>query len=192
MKQKEDAVRSPLFGHEFSFLGHRFHILKSGRDTEDGAMVFDYIAPPGAKVSRHTHRDQEERFEIVSGTLGVRVGGRELILGPGQEAVGPPGIAHEWWNPSGDEEVRFIVGICPGLRVEILFETVLGLARESKTIRGVMPKNPLQLAVLAEEVASYVYLTPVQKVLFSPAAGLAFVGRLFGYRTWYPKYSGME
>ncbi len=85
--------------------------------------------------------------------------------------------------------MRFIAGIRPGLRVEILLETVLGLARDGKTIGGVIPKNPLQLAVLAEEVRSYVYLTPAQKALFAPVAALAFAGRMLGYRTKYPKYS---
>jgi mannose-6-phosphate isomerase-like protein (cupin superfamily) len=190
MKQREDAVmQGPLAGHEFRFSGHRFHVLRSARDTEDQRLLLDYVAPPGAKVSRHIHRDQEERFEVVSGTLGVHVGGRELILGAGQEAVGPPGIPHECWNPRDDEEVRFIVGIRPGLRVEIFLETMHGLARDRKTIGGVIPKNPLQLAVLAQEVGSYVYLTPVQKALFVPVAALAFVGRMLGYRTQYLKYS---
>ncbi len=96
MRQREEAVQKPLAGHEFRFSGHRFHVLESARDTEDQTLLLDYIAPPRAKVSRHIHRDQEERFEVVSGTLGVRVAGRELILGPGQDAIGPPGIPHEW------------------------------------------------------------------------------------------------
>ncbi len=46
----------PLVGHEFSFLGHRSHVLESARDTDDGALRFDYSAPPGANVSEHVHR----------------------------------------------------------------------------------------------------------------------------------------
>jgi hypothetical protein len=44
--------------------------------------------------------------------------------------------------------------------------------------------------VLAEEVASWLVLRLVEKVLFAPVAALAFVGRLFGYRASYLKYSG--
>jgi quercetin dioxygenase-like cupin family protein len=178
-----------LVGHEFSFSGHTFRVLESARDTDDGSLRFDYSAPPRANVSEHVHRFQEERTEVVSGTLGMSVGGQELLLTPGQKAVGPPGVPHAWWNPSEEEEVRFVSEIRPGLEVETFFETLLGLARDGKTI-GPIPRNPLQLAVLAEEIASWLVLRPVEKVLFAPVAALAFVGRLLGYRASYLKYSG--
>jgi quercetin dioxygenase-like cupin family protein len=178
-----------LVGHELSFSGHTFRVLQSARDTQDGSLRFDYSAPPRANVSEHVHRFQEERTEVVSGTLGMRVGGQELLLSAGQKAVGPPGVPHAWWNPSEEEEVRFVSEIRPGLEVEMFFETLLGLAQDGKTI-GPIPRNPLQLAVLAEEIASWLELRPVEKVFFAPVAALAFVGRLFGYRASYHKYSG--
>ena len=183
------SARVTLVGHEFSFSGHTFRVLKSARDTDDGSLRFDYSAPPRANVSEHVHRFQEERTEVVSGTLGMRVGGQELLLTAGQKAVGPPGVPHAWWNPSGEEEVRFVSEIHPGLEVETFFETLLGLARDGKTI-GAIPRNPLQLAVLADEVASWLVLRLVEKVLFAPVAALAFVGRFFGYRASYLRYSG--
>ena len=189
---RAETTRSSLIGQEFRLLGHRFHIIESSRDTDDGSLRFDYSAPPRANIPEHIHHEQEERFEVVSGTLGVRVGGRELILERGQSAVGSPGIPHAWWNPSGEEVVRFLAGIRPGLDVETMLETVLGLARDGKTIGGLIPRNPLQLAVLVHEVGSWVYLTPVRKALFAPVALLAFVGRKFGYRARYPEYSGTE
>ena len=182
---------SPLVGHEFTLMGHRFHVLESARDTDDGSLRLDYSAPPDANVSEHVHGFQEESFEVLSGKLGVRVGGREMILGPGQSGVGPPGVPHAWWNPSDDKEVRFLVGIRPGIEVETMFETLLGLMREGRTI-GPLPRNPLQLAVLAREIGSWLVLTPVEKALFAPVVALAFVGGLFGYRARYPEYSGPD
>lgn len=189
MIKTDEARKLSLLGHEFRFLGHRFHILESSRDTGDGSLRIEYFAPPRANVSEHVHRFQEEQFEVVSGTLGVRVGGRELTLQPGQTAVGPPKIPHAWWNPSADEEVCFRAGIRPGLGVEIMFETLLGLAREGRTI-GPVPRNPLQLAILAQEIGGWIVLTPLEKALFTPVGALAFVGRLLGYRACYPEYSG--
>jgi len=183
------SARVTLLGHEFRFSGHTFRVLESARDTDDGSLRFDYSAPPLANVSEHVHRFQEERIEVVSGTLGMRVGGQELLLTAGQKAVGPPEVPHAWWNPSGEEEVRFVSEIRPGLEVETFFETLLGLARDGKTI-GPVPRNPLQLAVLANEVASWLVLGLVEKVLFAPVAALASVARLFGYRASYLKYSG--
>ena len=183
------SARVTLVGHEFSFSGHTFRVLESARDTDDGSLRFDYSAPPLANVSEHVHRFQEERTEVVSGTLGMRVGGQELLLTAGQKAVGPPGVPHAWWNPSEEEEVRFISEIRPGLEVETFFETLLGLARDGKTI-GPVPRNPLQIAVLVDEIASWLVLRPVEKVWFAPVAALAIVGRFFGYSASYLKYSG--
>lgn len=182
---------TPLVGHEFSFMGHTFHVIESARDSEDGSIRFDYSAPPRANIPEHTHHFQEESFEVVSGKLGVRVGGRELILGPGQSAIGPPKVPHAWWNPSGEERVRFVPAVRPGLDLETLFETLLGLKREGKTM-GPIPKNPLQATVLVQEIASWVVLRPVERVLLAPVRALAFVGGMFGYRARYPEYSASE
>jgi hypothetical protein len=59
-----NGIVNPLIRHEFSFFGHRFHLLESGRDTDDGSLRFGYTAPPGANISEHVHRDQEERFVL--------------------------------------------------------------------------------------------------------------------------------
>ena len=189
-RQSTSAIVT-LVGHEFTFSGHTFRVLQSARDTDDGSLRFDYSAPPRANVSEHVHRYQEERTEVVSGTLGMRVGGQELLLSAGQKAVGPPGVPHAWWNSSEEEEVRFVSEIRPGLEVETFFETLLGLARDGKTI-GPVPRNPLQIAVLADEIASWLVLRPVEEVLFAPVAALAFFGRLLGYRASYLKYSGPQ
>src|SRR5215210_809583 len=153
------------------------------------------LRPPRANIPEHVHTFQEERYEIVSGTLGVRVGGRQSILRPDQSAVGPPRVPHEWWNPSEHEEVCFRAGIRPGLDVEIMLETLLGLMRDGKTIRSI-PRNPLQLAVLVREIGAWAYPLglpmPLRKALFAPVVLLAFVGRALGYRFRYPEYSGPD
>src|SRR5215210_1031202 len=159
------------------------------------SLQFQYLAPPRAHVPEHVRTFQEERFKIVSGTLGVRVGGRQSILRPDQSAVGPPRVPHEWWNPSEQEEVCFRVGIRPGLDVEIVLETVLGLMQDGKTI-GSIPMNPLQLAVLVREIGAWAYPLglpmPLRKALFAPVVLLAFVGSALGYRFRYPEYSGPD
>jgi quercetin dioxygenase-like cupin family protein len=185
------GTATQLVGHEFSFSGHNFHIVESARDTDDRTLRIDYSAPPGASVSEHTHQEQQESFEVLSGSMGLRVGGQELILEPGQSGIGPPRVPHAWWNPSEEERVRFVSGIRPGLEVETMLETVSGLMREGKTI-GPIPRNPLQLAVLANEIGSWLVLSPVAKVLLVPVASLAFVGRMLGYKACYPQYSGLE
>jgi len=195
MTRIDETTRNPLTGHEFCFFGHRFRIVQSARETDDGALGIEYFAPPRANIPEHVHHVQEEQFQVVSGRLSVRVGGQELILGPGQSAIGPPGVPHTWWNPSDEEEVCFVAGIRTGLDVETMFETLLGLTREGKTI-GSLPRNPLQFAVLVRHVGGMAYPTgipsPVRKALFAPVVLLAFIGRMMGYRTLYPHLRGPE
>lgn len=192
-----EAVENPLIGHEFHYFTDRFRILESSRDTGDGSLRGEYFAAPRAKVPEHVHHDMEESFEVISGTLRVRVGGQEVTLRPGQSAVGPSGVPHAWWNPSDSEEVRFLGVLRPGFRVEAVLETFLGLSREGKTVGTTMvPRNPFQAAVLLQEMLGWAYFTgmptPAQKALFAPVAALAYVGKILGYRASYPEYSSLE
>ncbi|HET7271576.1 MAG TPA: hypothetical protein VFI90_10885 [Rubrobacter sp.] len=76
------------------------------------------------------------------------------------------------------------------------FETAWGLARGGKATKAGLPKNPLQLVVLASEHKDEVYLTsppiPVQKAFFAILDLLAPVGRLLGYRASYQQYGASE
>jgi len=124
------------------------------------------------------------------------VGGQERDYREGERVVGPAGVPHAWQNPSSNEEVRFVSEIRPPLVFETLFETYCGLARDGKTTKQGIPKNPLQLAVLADETRGMFYSTrvpvAVQEAFLALFAVLAFVGRRLGYKARYPEYSGPE
>ena len=80
----------------------------------------------------------------------------------------------------------------PALRTETAFEALAGLARDGKTTRAGVPKNPLRVALILRHFEDEIYLArpplAVQRVLFGT---LAKLGRLLGYRAQYPyPYSG--
>jgi hypothetical protein len=85
----------------------------------------------------------------------------------------------------------FVAGIRPGIEVETMFEMLVALMGAGKTV-GPFPRNPLQAAVLAQEIRSWVVLGPIEKVLLAPLSALAFVGGLLGYRVRYPEHSGPD
>ena len=75
----------------------------------------------------------------------------------------------------------------------------LGPRRDGKATGLGIPKNPLQLAVLAGAHQGEAYITafpwppiPVQKALFGVLSLLAPLARLLGYKERYPEYSGPE
>jgi hypothetical protein len=105
-------------------------------------------------------------------------------------------VPHARKNPSSDEELRFVSELRPPLVFETILETTFGLARDGKSTKQGIPKNPLQLAVLADETRGMFYSSrvpvAVQEGFLTLLALLASVGRLLGYKARYPEYSGPE
>jgi mannose-6-phosphate isomerase-like protein (cupin superfamily) len=175
MIRKGDTLENPVTGEVVIF-------HQTSRETDGEYVLVETIVRPGGFVAAtHVHPRQTERFEVLEGTLGLRVGDRELMAGPGERATVEPGTPHRFWN-AGDDEARFLREVRPALDFESLIETMFALASEGKTNRKGMP-NPLRLAVIARAHFDTVRLP------FPPAfvqrAGLAIgalFGRLLGYR----------
>jgi quercetin dioxygenase-like cupin family protein len=184
-----DVIENPITGERITF-------LKTTRETNGQLLRFEYVLPPGFTIPEHVHPHQEERHEVLSGTLRGRVGGRERDYGEGERVVGPAGVPHAWQNPSSEEELRIISELRPPLVFETILETYCGLAQDGKTTKQGIPKNPLQLAVLVDETRGMFYSSrvpvAVQEAFLALFAVLASVGRLLGYKARYPKYSGPE
>jgi mannose-6-phosphate isomerase-like protein (cupin superfamily) len=165
--------------------GERIIFRKTSRETGGRAVVIEtHVQPNGFVAAAHVHPSQEERFEILTGTVGFKIGGKKLVAGPGQRLTVPAGTAHKFWN-AGDGVAEFVCEVRPALQFESLLETMFALAEDGKTNRKGMP-NPLRLAVIAQAHFDTVRLP------FPPALlqriGLALgapVGRLAGYSPVY-------
>jgi mannose-6-phosphate isomerase-like protein (cupin superfamily) len=165
-------------------------VLRGSEDRGSGPGIVHLLARPGAAVvGEHFHPGIVERFTVLSGRLEARLDGRELSLGPGQSAVAPAGVAHDWWNGSKTEEAHVLVEIAaaPGGggdadRFEQLIGMLFGLANDGKVDRRGRP-HMLQAAVIAEEFADVVVFTrPPPFVQRIALAVLSPLGRLMGYR----------
>ena len=172
--------------------GDRVEFRATAKETGGELLEWDVsFKPPGYFVQEHVHPHQEERHEVISGRVGVRVAGQDYDLGPGESVVVAPGTPHRVFNV-GVDEARLRFQVRPALRTEVILETFHGLARDGKVSRRGHP-NPLQFAVLAREYDAEVRVTGpplvVQRALLGP---LAMIGRLLGYRARYPEYSGNE
>jgi quercetin dioxygenase-like cupin family protein len=178
-----DTIENPITGERVTF-------LSTSADTDGEAVVIETVVRPrGSVAAGHVHPFQSERFEVVAGTLGVKVGREKAMLGPGEVALVEAGTAHRFWN-AGEDEVRFVCEVRPALQFESLLETMFALAAEGKTGRKGMP-GPLRLAVIAKAHFDTVRLpfppAWVQKVGLALGAPL---GRAFGYRSAYPLEAG--
>ena len=170
--------------------GERIEFRRTAGDTAGEALAFDYyLAPGGFAVGKvdHIHPRQEERIEIESGALGVRIDGDEWTATPGTRFAVPAQTPHAVWN-AGDSEMHAVVELRPALAIEAFFETTTGLARDGKTNRTGIP-GPLQTAVLAKAFEAEIRAAAVPGwVQRAAATALAPVGKLAGYRARYPEY----
>jgi hypothetical protein len=100
-----------------------------------------------------------------------RVGLRTVLAGPGDVVEVAPGVAHSLAN-AGDEEARLRVEVRPALQMEEMFAEVVAMAKAGRMNRRGLPRNPLDLAVLArrydQEAHAPLMSVGVQRALLAP------------------------
>jgi quercetin dioxygenase-like cupin family protein len=167
--------------------GERLVFHKTAEETGGEYTQFEaFIKPGGHLPAAHVHPGQSERFEVVSGTLTMKVGKRTFEAKPGDVVTIEPGTPHNFRN-DGDDEARFLVEVRPALGIEPLIETMYSLAADGKTNRWGMP-NPFRLAVIAKAHFDTVQMPfpPVWTQRAALAAG-APLGRMLGFRPDYTR-----
>ena len=157
--------------------GERITFRRTSANTDGELLAIDLELPAGRRVpgGQHIHPHQEERFEVVEGTMRFRMGRKRVVAGPGEVVVVPPGQKHDFANV-GDGDALVRVEVRPALKMEQLFETAVGLAEQGRTFLGGVPK-PLDLALFTEEFENEVQAAfpPrwVQRIVLAPLARLA-------------------
>ena len=121
MAREGDELVNPVTGLRTIF-------RKTARETSGELLQVDWIGDPGWTTGPdHVHPRQEERFEVISGELGLRVEGVERFHGAGEVIVAPAGSAHAAWNASSDDDAHVLVDFRPALRTEIATRAAEGL-----------------------------------------------------------------
>ena len=157
--------------------GERITLRQTAAQTGGELLAIDLELPADRRVpgGLHIHPLQEERFEVVAGTMSFRRGRERIIAGPGEVVVVPPGVKHDFAN-AGDEDALVRVEVRPALKMEQLFETAVGLAEQGRTMLGGIPK-PLDLALFVGEFENEVQkaFPPrwLQRIALAPLAWLA-------------------
>jgi mannose-6-phosphate isomerase-like protein (cupin superfamily) len=170
-----DRIENPVTGEVLIF--HETAAQTGG----ELVRVETIVQPDGFVAAAHVHPRQSERFEVLDGTVGFRIGKKTVVAGPRDVALVPAGTPHRFWN-AGSGEARFVCEIRPALQFEPLIETMFTLAAEGKTDERGLPGS-LQLAVIAREHFDTVRLpfppAPLQRAALAVGAPL---GRMLGYQ----------
>lgn len=154
----------------------RITFRRTAAETNGDLLAIDLeLSPDGHVPGTHVHPIQEERFEVVKGTMRFKMGGKRVIAKAGDVVVVPAGVRHRFAN-GGDEEAHVRVEVRPALRMEELFETTVALAKDGRTTRTGMPK-PLDLALFVNEFEQEVHgpfpPAAIQRIALAPLAWLA-------------------
>ena len=160
-----DTIQNPVTGERFTF-------THTAASTDGELLAFDFALRPGGAVPiPHVHPIQTERFEVTDGRMRFRVGMRTVIAEPGDVIEVAPGVAHSFAN-AGEQEARLRVEVRPALQMEQMFAEVVAMAKAGRMTRRGLPRNPLDLAVLArkydQEAHAPLMSVGVQRVLLAP------------------------
>ncbi|HEX5909440.1 MAG TPA: cupin domain-containing protein [Thermoleophilaceae bacterium] len=137
------TIENPVSGETIRF-------EQTAADTNGELLAFEVeLTPDGHVPGMHVHPEQEERFEVLAGTMKFRKGFKTVVAEAGDVVTVPAGTAHKFAN-AGDEPAVARVEVRPALQMERLFETAVALAEEGKTTKKGMPK-PLELALFTRE-----------------------------------------
>jgi len=86
------AITTPETQRVIPFLGQRYGVRISGRDTAGTFAVMDAAVGRGHGSPMHVHRRDSEVFLVLEGTLRAVVDGQHHELGAGTAAVLPHGF----------------------------------------------------------------------------------------------------
>ena len=138
----------------------------------------DVWAAPGGDVPAHFHPSQEERFEVLEGTVRFVVGGKRVNAAPGTRVVVAAGVKHSFRN-TGDVEAHLRIEVEPALRLRGFLEEAAALARARRYTRHGLPRRPRALVELADLMARYADITvmafpppAIQRLTLRPLARL--------------------
>lgn len=143
-----DIIANPVTGYTITFL----------EATEDLFRFRELALPSTYGPAVHVHPLQEERFEVIRGSVEFAMGAQKVVCGPGESVVIPAGIAHTFKN-AGDSESEMLAEYRPGLprQSRRFFEVYFGLARAGLTDSKGLP-SIWQIAVEMPAMSDHVRL----------------------------------
>jgi len=112
-------------------------IKVTGESTGNKYSMVEDTVPPRYGPPLHLHRNTDEAFYVVKGTLRFQLGGGKIIEAPtGTFLFVPRGIAHAFINPMAEPATYIVVLSPPGF--EKYFEELAQLVNTNPTPETLM------------------------------------------------------
>ena len=135
--------------------GERFTIRTSARETKGIYTMLEVVADPRNGVPIHVHKNEDEHFLVLEGTLHIVIGDVTLDVPTGTAVTVSKGERHAWCNLT-EMPVRMLVIFSPG-HIEELFREVA--ARKSN--------NNDDIAALADRFGCLIVGPPLREDIYT-------------------------
>lgn len=132
------------------FKGTLVNIRVSGTSGVDRISVIEHRMPYGESPPLHIHRNEDEVFHILEGTMRFHVDGKDTIAHAGQILLAPKGIPHSFRveSPAGARCLTITTG---GDFENMVRE--MGVAAPSADMPPAVEPTPEMIAALTEACA---------------------------------------
>lgn len=110
--------------------GETVRFARTAGETGGELLVMEaHWTDPGHVTPTHIHPAMEERWHVIEGEVGFRIGDEETVAGPGKSVTAPAGVRHTNWNSAGVPALMRIE-MRPPLRWEEFVRQLFALASE--------------------------------------------------------------
>jgi mannose-6-phosphate isomerase-like protein (cupin superfamily) len=141
------SLTAPAEGETIATGPVRFRILEDGAGVEGRFGVAECILDPGwPGPPQHVHREHDETFYVVSGSVLFRSRTDELLAEAGSLVTAPIGDPHTFWNADAEAPATLLCTVTP--------ERYLGYFRDLADLRP-GPDGVLVPAQVLEVMARY-------------------------------------
>lgn len=140
-------LTAPGEGEEFPAGPVRFRILEDGTDVDKRFGVVEcHLSPGWTGPPQHIHRQHDESFYVVTGTVRFTSGTNELLAPAGSLVTAPIGAPHTFGNPDPEAPANLLCTVVP--------ERYLGYFRDLQSLRP-GPDGMLVPAEVLDVMARY-------------------------------------
>lgn len=98
-----------VHGELLQFPGSLMVVRVSATSNADRISVIENRMPYGESPPLHIHRNEDEIFHVLEGTVRFNVDGKDLIAHAGQTALAPKGIPHSFRVESKEGAVCLVI-----------------------------------------------------------------------------------
>lgn len=110
--------------------GETVRFVRTAEETGGELLVMEVRwTNPGHRTPAHRHPAMEERWTVLEGRVGFRIGGEVVIAERGESVTAAPGAVHSNWNEGGGP-AAIRIEIRPALRWEEFIRQLFALASE--------------------------------------------------------------